>query len=404
MWISKSAKNVGLLAACQALFMSGQGLLITIVALIGFGLAEVKVFATVPLAFQFVATALATIPASLLMRHVGRQLGFIIGLGVGMSGSGLGVYAIIDANFWLFCLASAFMGAGAAFGQLYRFAAADAASENYRSRAISLVLAGGVVAAFVGPSLAIWSRDLLAAAIFAGSYAAVAMLQLAAVVILLFLEVPKPPARVRRGSGRPLGEICRLPTFIVAVVSAMFGYAAMNLVMTSTPLAMAGGSHSFGDTAFVIQWHALGMFAPSFFTGALIRRVGVLNVIATGAVLAAAAVAVNLSGNGLWQFWMGLFLVGIAWNFMFIGGTSLLTTVPSQAEQAKTQALNDFMVFGMVAVSALSSGAVYSALGWSMVNLLVVPLILAVLASNLWIRTKGQAVRTGPSHLRIGEL
>lgn len=394
MRISKNAKNVALLAVCQALFMSGQGLLITMVALIGYSLADEKVFATVPLAFQFVALALTTIPASLLMRHVGRRLGFMVGLGVGMTGSGLGVYAIFSADFWVFCAASALLGAGAAFGQLYRFAAADAASEDYRSRAISLVLAGGVVAAFVGPNLAIWSRDLLAPAIFAGSYVAVAVLQLLAMLVLVFLDVPNPPARDQQGSERPLGEICRQPVFIVAVLSAMFGFAVMNLVMTSTPLAMASGSHSFEDTAFVIQWHALGMFAPSFFTGAIIKRVGSLNVIAMGAMLAAAAVAVNLSGEGLRQFWMGLFLVGIAWNFMFIGATNLLTTVPNQAEKAKTQALNDFMVFGTVAVSALSSGAVHEALGWSMVNILIVPMILAVLAANLWIRTRGQAVHT----------
>ncbi|MHA1564172.1 MAG: MFS transporter, partial [Alphaproteobacteria bacterium] len=335
MTLSKSAKNVGLLALCQALFMSGQGLLITIVALIGFSLADVKALATLPLTFQFVVLALTTIPASLLMRRLGRRCGFMIGLSIGMAGSLLGIYAILISDFWWFCAASSLLGSAGAFGQLYRFAAADAVQENYRSRAIGWVVAGGVVAAFVGPTLATWSRDLLAPAIFAGSYGVITILQLAGVLTLTFLDVPKPSIQLRGGRGRPLGEICREPVFIVAVLSGMFGFAVMNLVMTSTPLAMAGGSHTFGDTAFVIQWHALGMFAPSFFTGSIIKRFGTLNVIATGALLAGVAVTVNLSGETLWQFWLSLFLVGIGWNFMFIGATHLLTTVPSEAEKAK---------------------------------------------------------------------
>ncbi len=373
--------------------MSGQTLLITVVALIGYSLASVKVLATLPLTFQFVAMALTTIPASLLMRRVGRRFGFMIGLAVGIAGSGLGAYAIVASSFWGFCGASMLMGAANAFGQLYRFAAADVASEGFRSRAISLVLAGGVVAAFVGPTLASWSQDLIAPALFAGSYLAIAGLQLATVLTLVFLDVPKPVAPSRDRAGRPLGVICRQPTFIVAVISGMFAYAVMNLVMTSTPLAMSGGSHTFEETAFVIQWHVLGMFAPSFFTGSLIKRVGTLNVIATGAALAALAVAVNLSGEALWQFWVALFLVGIGWNFMFIGATNLLTTVPDQTEQAKTQAMNDFIIFGTVAISSLSSGATYAALGWSAVNLLVLPMIITVFIANIWLRAKGEAVR-----------
>ncbi len=393
MRLSRSAKNVALLALCQAFFMTGQGLLITIVALIGFSLADVKTLATLPLMFQFIVLALTTIPASLLMRRLGRRYGFMIGLGLGMVGSLLGVYAILAANFWWFCAAASLLGGSAAFGQLYRFAAADAVGEDYRSRAISWVLAGGVVAAFVGPTLAIWSRDLIASAVFAGSYAVITILQLAGILTLMFLDMPKPSAHLSGMRGRPLGEICREPVFIVAVLSGMFGFAVMNLMMTSTPLAMAGGALTFGDTAFVIQWHALGMFAPSFFTGSVIKRFGTLNVIATGAVLAGLAVVVNLSGEVLVNFWLALFLVGIGWNFMFIGATTLLTTVPNQAEQAKTQAVNDFVVFGTVAISALSSGATYSAFGWGAVNMLVLPMLVVILAANLWLRTRGQAVR-----------
>ena len=382
-------RNVLLLALCQALLMTGTSLLITTSALVGQGLALDASLATLPLGLQFLMTMLVTFPASLLMKRVGRRAGFMLGASAGILGAVLCAYAILTASFELFCVGSLALGVFNGFGQFYRFAAADTASDAYRSRAISLVLAGGVIAAFTGPNLAAWTRDSLASP-FAGSYAALIGVYLLSLTLLSLLRIPPPSPQEQHGSSRPLGEILRQPTLVVAVLGGMISYGVMNLVMTATPLAMRVYDHSFADTALVIQWHILGMFAPSFFTGHLIRRFGTLNMMLCGGLLLGACVAINFTGTGLLNFWLALLSLGVGWNFLFIGATNLLTETYRPAEKAKTQALNDFLVFGAMTLTAMSSGAVHHRFGWEVVNAGVIPLILLTLAATAWLRLRRQ--------------
>ena len=376
-------RNVLLLAACQAMLMTGGSLLIATSALVGYRLAPDKALATLPLAMQMLASMLTSIPASLLMQRIGRRAGFLLGSTIGIAGAGLATYAIVTGNFVVFTLGAAVSGMFAGFGNYYRFAAADVATADYRGTAISYVMAGGVVAAFIGPNLAHWTSAWLVAP-FAGSYLALAGILVLSFATQLFLDIPRPP-RETRGGGRALGAIARQPVFIVAAIGGMLGYGIMALVMTATPLAMHEHHYAFGDTAFVIEWHVLGMFAPSFFTGHLIRRFGVLQVMLAGGVLSAVCVMVNLAGTGLAHFWLALFLLGVGWNFLFIGATTLLTETYAPEEKAKTQALNDFLVFSMVTLAALSAGTLQHHLGWRAVNYGVIPLIAVTLVAVTWL-------------------
>jgi MFS family permease len=376
-------KNVLLLAACQAMLMTGGSLLIATSALVGYRLAPDKALATLPLAMQMLASMLTSIPASLLMQRVGRRAGFLLGSSIGIVGAGLAAYAIVTGSFALFTLGAALSGTFAGFGNYYRFAAADVATADYRSTAISYVLAGGVVAAFIGPNLAHWTSTWLVAP-FAGSYLALAGILVLSFGTQLFLDIPRP-ARETRGGGRALSIIVRQPVFMVAALGGMFGYGIMALVMTATPLAMHDHHYAFGDTAFVIEWHVLGMFAPSFFTGHLIRRFGVLQVMLAGGLLSAACVGINLTGTSLSHFWLALFLLGMGWNFLFIGATTLLTETYAPEEKAKTQALNDFLVYSMVTIAVLSAGTLQHRLGWQAVNYGVIPLIAVVVLAVAWL-------------------
>ena len=380
-----TVRNVVLLAICHALAMSASAMTITMAALAGHLLAEDKGMATLPLAFQFLATMVVTIPTSLLMERIGRRAGFSLGAVCGIAAGLIAARGIFIDDFALFCLGSALFGVASAFAYFYRFAAADTASEAFKSKAISLVMAGGLVAAFLGPQLAVWTRELFAPVLFAGGYMAIAALAGLALLILQFIAIPKPSVAVRRNAGRPLLEIIRQRKFLVAVLAAITGYGGMNIVMTATPLAMMACNHPFESAALVIQWHAVGMFAPAFFTGHLIQRFGCERIIAIGGLLILGCVGVNLSGVAVWQFWLALFLLGIGWSFMFIGGTTLLTEVYRTEERAKIQGLNDLLVFGSVAVTAWSSGQIFDALGWQAVNLsLLLPVVLA-LGLALWL-------------------
>jgi MFS family permease len=391
-------KNVLLLAACQAMMMTGGSLLITTSALVGVRLSPDPAFATLPLAMQMLAGMLTSIPASLLMRRIGRRNGFLIGSGIGLAGAALAAYAIVSGHFLLFALAAALSGVFTGFGNYYRFAAADTASLDYRPRAISYVLAGGVVAAVIGPNLANWTHGWLAAP-FAGSFMALTGIMLLSILTLLFLDIPRRPDE-SHGQGRPLRQIARQPVFVVAAIGGMFGYGVMALVMTATPLAMHGHHYAFGDTAFVIEWHVLGMFAPSFFTGHLIRRFGVLPVMLAGALLNAVCVLVNLSGTSLAHYWLALTLLGVGWNFLFIGATTLLTDAYTPAEKAKTQALNDFLVFTTVTVAVLFAGHLQHHFGWRAVNYGVIPMIVLTLAAVAWLL--GRPPRAAPAPAREG--
>lgn len=374
-------RNVFLLALCVALGMSGNGIVLAVGALAGASMLIDKSWATLPLAIMFTATMLTTIPASILMGRIGRRAGFSIGALVGCGGASLAAYAIFAQSFPLFVAASVPLGMFNAFAQFYRLAAADTASVEFRPRAISLVMAGGVVAALFWPFLAKWGYDLFAPVLFAGGYVCIAGLTLISVALLQFVEIPRPSADDRKNTGRPLGQIIRQRKFVVAALSAAVGYGTMSLVMTATPLAMLACGFSFSDSTTVIQWHALAMFAPSFFTGHLIQRFGVLNIILTGAVLNAACLVIALSGIAFEQFLGALILLGLGWNFMFIGGTTLLTETHTPAERAKTQAINDFTVFTIVAIASFSSGALQNRIGWDAVVLgMVLPLLIACTA------------------------
>ncbi|MDF1790650.1 MAG: MFS transporter [Thalassobaculaceae bacterium] len=386
-----SVKNVTLLAICQALSMSGMIMNMTVTALAGKDLAPDAAVATLPLALQFTATMLTTMPASLYMRQVGRRLGFATGVLIGVTGAVLGVAAIFSHSFVLFCVASMMIGSFQGFAVLYRYAAADTATDAFRPRAISLVLAGGVVAALVGPELAKLSFDWFAPILFAGTFVAIAVVQVLSLLFLAFVEIPRPTAAERSNSGRPLSEIVRQPVFLVAVFGAMIGYGSMTFVMTATPLAMIDCGFAFQDAAFVVQWHAVGMFAPSFFTGSLINRFGVIRIMLIGVAAYLACVVINLSGIEMLQFFSSLVLLGIGWNFLFIGGTTLLTESYRPEERAKVQGLGDFLVFSMSTLAAFSSGAINHAFGWQAVNLGVLPLAAAVGIALIWYGSQRRA-------------
>ncbi|WP_197019161.1 MFS transporter [Thioalkalivibrio sp. HK1] len=389
--------DVALLATCQALFMTSTSLLISISAIAGLMIAPREGLATIPLGIQFLSTMLFTFPASLYMQRAGRRAGFIVGAIAALAGGLLGTWSMFEQSFVGLCAATFFIGMFTACANYYRFAAADVADETYRSRAISLVMAGGIVAAFAGPNLAIHSKDALGA-VFAGGYLTVAVLALLTILILLFVHFPPPPAKAIGKENRPLAEIALQPRYMTAVLCAVIGYAVMNLLMTSTPLAMERLEYPFSNTAHVIQWHVVGMFLPSFFTGHLIRRFGVLSIMLVGAVFQALCVVVNLNGESYLHFLAALVLLGVGWNFLFIGATTLLAENYRASEKAKAQGLNDLLVFSVVAMTATSAGYLLIEYGWQSVNSGVLPFIALAAAVIVWThRSTKNAPASGPS-------
>lgn len=385
MTVRSERRLVALLVLCQSLFFSGVVVVMTLSALVGDMLAVNKTLTTLPLAVQMTATMLSTVPASLAMGRFGRKTGFVGGLSIGAAGSLLAAASIIIGSFLMFTLGSALMGTAIAVGHFFRFAAADAASPEFRPRAISYVMAGGVIAALLGPELAKATQAMFPAFVFAGCFVAIAALWLATIVPVLRLAIPAPKAAELSGPRRPLGAIARQPTFIVAVLSGMVGYAVMTLVMTATPLAMVGCGFAFTDAAFVIQWHSVGMFAPSFVTGTLISRLGIVRVLLAGAALMGLAAAINLSGLEMLHFFSGLVLVGVGWNFLYVGGSTLVTETYAPSEKAAAQGLHDLLVFSSSAAAAFLSGALQHRFGWDAVNYGVLPAIALSAAAALWL-------------------
>ncbi len=366
--------------------MSGTSLMVATTALVGFTLADDKIYASLPFTLQLLATMSTSIPAAMLMEKFGRKYSFLAATIIAMFGAAICAYAVIQHNFSLFIIGSVFIGIYSGFANFYRFTAADDVDKEHKSRAISYVLAGGVLAAIIGPNLANLTRDSISGAVFAGSYASIIILYVLSFILLSFLNLPhKKQCHSQAYRGRPLKDIAKQPRFIIAVISGMLGYAVMTLVMTATPLAMQHQQHLYSDTAFVIQWHVLGMFAPSFFTGNLIKRFGLLPIMLTGALLALTCVFINLSGVSVNHFWLALLLLGISWNFLFIGATTLLTETYSEQEKFKAQALNDFLVFSVVATASLSAGILNHKFGWVFVNYMAIPAIIFILFSLLWL-------------------
>jgi MFS family permease len=377
-------RNVLLLALCQAAFVSTQTLTATVGSLAGHALAPDKALATAPSAALVIGTALSTIPASLLMRRVGRRLGFIVGAGLAVAGGAVAASALSLGSFGLLAAGSALLGCSGAFAQQYRFAAAETSSTEFRSRAISFVVAGGLAAGFIGPLLARGTKDLLVPE-FLGSYACVPILAALSISLLLGLRMPASRQETStEGHGRSLARIVRQPVFIVAVVAQMMAQGVMNLLMTGTPLAMMAHHHDFADTAFVIQWHVVGMFLPGFFTGALIQRWGEQTVIRLGVALNILAVAAGVADVAVLNFWIALTLNGIGWNFMFVAGSALVTKAYVLSERTRVQAANDFLVFGTAAVAALSSGQVLHRHGWHIVLGAAVVMLLIASVAALW--------------------
>lgn len=382
---SRLPLTVYLLSLCNALMYIGGSLLITVSALIGYELAPDKNLATLPMALQFLAVMTMSVPASFTMGRYGRKAGFLIAGLVGLGGAVLALWSIYNDLFWGFCAATLCFGTFTAFGNYYRFTASEVVDADHRSRAISMVMAGGVIAAFIGPNLASLSGDLIPGHAFAGPFAVLIGVYALSMLTIAAASLPPAPVRQHSRTGRGLADIIRQPTFIVAVICQMFGYGTMNLVMSSTPLAMRVHDYSLGSTALVIQWHVFAMFAPSFVTGHLIRRIGIAPVLTAGALLGFACVAINLHGQTLAHFVGALIVLGISWNFLFVGGTTLLGDAHTADEKTRAQAANDLIVFTTVTLTALSAGALHHLFGWRVVNLVSLPMYATALLATVWL-------------------
>ena len=383
--MDKQIRNVLVLSSTQATLQITGATMIAVTGLAGFALAADKSFATIPLTCYVLGSAITTIPASLLMKSIGRRAGFQIGTAIGMCGGGVCSAAVFLASFWLLCAGMTVMGMYTAFGKYYRFAAADAASYDFKAKAISLTLAGGIVGGIAGPEMAKRTVDLFPDHLYLGAYLSLIFVCMLAMLVLTRLDIPKLPEHDLNDAGRPLGSIMRQPVFIVAVLASMLSYGIMNLMMTSTPLAMRAHDHHFNDAAFVLEWHMIGMYGPSFFTGSLINRFGVLSVILAGIVLLFLAIVSALAGTGLLNFWAALFMIGLGWNFMYVGGSTLLTECYTPAERAKTQAAHDFLVFSTMAISSMSSGVLLNKSGWNAVNYGAAPFLVLATAATVWL-------------------
>jgi predicted MFS family arabinose efflux permease len=385
-------RNLSLLAVCWAIVAITNMLNVSASALVGHMLAENKALATLPIALQWVGIALCTVPASYVMSRIGRRGGFIIAGFVVCVGAALAVLGIYARDFTVYCAGSLLLGAGQGFAWYYRFAAAEVAPPDWRSRAISLVFAGGVVSGLVGPSLADFSKDMLAPVVFAGAFVSIIVLQALVIVLLLFVRMPRP-APMRFTGGRPLAVIARQPKFIVAAMAGIVAYAGMVMLMSVTPLAMQICGLSFYQTTSVIQWHVLGMYLPAFFTGHLIRRFGTYKVMLVGAAAMAVCIVIGVSGQSYIHFWAAQTVLGVAWNFLYVGATTLLTETYTVEERAKTQALNELLVFVVTGLAIFFSGQLLHNVGWSAVNLGALPLVLATLGATawLWLRSRRAA-------------
>ncbi len=376
--------NVGLLAACQAMLFTINSTLIAINGLSGLKLAPYTFLATLPVTCWIIGAAIVTMPASLHMKRVGRRIGLMQGSAIGIVGALICAAALWTQSFWLLCFGTLVYGASNAYGQYYRFAAADAAPPDFKPMAVSLVLAGGLVGGVIGPTASRYTVDLLEVR-FVGAYLALIAAAVVTIALLSRIRIPSPSAAEQAATGRPLREIARQPKFIVAVMCGAIGYGVMNFLMVSTPIAMGVCGHPYGDAAFVISSHVVAMFAPSFFTGGLIKRLGVVPVLFVGALLNVVAVAIALAGIAVANFWWSLVLLGVGWNFLYIGGTTLLLETYRPEERARAQGTNEQAIFCMMAVSSFTSGLIVTNAGWQNVNLAALPMIGVVLAAIVWL-------------------
>ena len=396
-----SQRNARVLTTAQALGGASPAIIVSLGGLVGQQLASNPALATLPVSIFNLGLAIGTLPAAWVMRHHGRRLGYLFGAGLGMVAGLVAAFGIYEQLFVIFCLGTMIAGFYASYVQSYRFAVADGAPEDIKPRLISWVMVGGLFAAIIGPQTVIWTRDLVPWAPFAGSFVAQAALAALAIPVIWQLRSvsqPKPqahpqaPAESNRASDqaghvlptRSLKEIAAQPRFILAVTAGVVSYALMSFVMTAAPVAMVGCGHTVGEAALGIQWHVLAMFGPSFVTGRLIQRFGVKTITALGLLILAASGGVGLSGLGLEHFWIALVLLGVGWNFGFIGATTMVTSCHRPEEKNRVQAMNDFLVFGSVAISSFASGKLLSVAGWEIINWMIFPCVALVLLMMLW--------------------
>jgi MFS family permease len=386
--------RLALLAICQGLFFTNNIVFIAINGLVGLALAPKGWMATLPVMGYVVGGALSTGLVARSQSRWGRQASFQIGLLVALGSALLCAYAAWSRNFWLLITATVIAGYYSANGQLYRFAAAELVAPTYREKAVSLVLAGGLIGAIAGPNLAIYTRNLLSVP-FAGAYLALAVVSLLGLLLMAFVTFPPVPKPAAGASvGRPIWEIARQPLFFVAAVGASLGFGVMNLLMAATPLAMQVCGFPFDDAALVLEWHVIGMFAPGFFTGHLIKRYGTLSIMGVGVLLNVLCIAVALSGVDLHQFLIALFLLGVGWNFLFTGSTTLALQAYRPEEKDRAQAAINFVVFAVMALTSFASGALVTTQGWWWLNVgSLLPVALTGLAL-LWLAWRRQAARS----------
>jgi MFS family permease len=388
------------LAAAQALAGANSAVIFATGSIVGATLAPSMSLATVPISMYVVGLAAGTLPSGAISRAYGRRVAFIIGTGCGVLTGLLGAFAILHSSFPLFCCATFLGGLYGAVSQSYRFAAADGASAQYRPKAVSWVMVGGVFAGVLGPQLVQWTMDIWPPYLFAFSFMMQAVVALVAMAVLSGVDAPKPAASDLHG-GRPLFEIARQPRFIAAALCGAISYPMMNLVMTSAPLAMKMCGLSVSDSNFGIQWHIVAMYGPSFFTGSLIARFGAPRIVALGLLLEASAATIGLTGITAMHFWATLIVLGVGWNFSFVGASALVLETHRPQERNKVQAFNDFLVFGMMAVGSFSSGQLLANFGWSAVNMVVFPpvllgLVVLMLASFARRRARLQTISEFP--------
>jgi MFS family permease len=384
-------RNLWLLAICQGLFLTNNVTFIAINGLVGLSLAPLGWMATLPVMGYVVGGALSTPLVARTQTRFGRKGSFQIGLAVAFASALLCAYAAISRNFWLLCAATVVAGYYNANAGLYRFAAAELAAPSWREKAVSLVMAGGLLGAVLGPNLAARTRTLLDVP-FAGAYFALAVVALVSMAVLSFIAFPPAPARKAGASGRPLGEIMRQPIFIVAAATGALSYGVMNLLMAATPIAMQQCGLPFGDAALVLEWHVIGMFAPGFFTGHLIKRFGALPIMGIGIVLYAGCIAVALSGLELRQFLFALLMLGVGWNFLFTGSTTLSLLAYTPEEKDRAQGALNFFVFATLALSSFASGVLVTTQGWRLLNLGSMLPVLLIGAGLLWLALQRRAL------------
>ncbi len=379
-----AARNALLLAAAQALAGANNTVIVATGGIAGWMLAPDPALATLPISIMVVGMWVGTLPVGMLAKAFGRRFALQVGSVFGALSGIISCAAMLSGSFFLLLVGTLCGGLYAAAHQSYRFAAADTASIHFRAKAVAWVLAGGVFAAVLGPQLVILTKDIWPAYLFAGTFLAQSACAIVAAAVLAFLKLPRPAVAHSLAEGRPLAEIIRKPRFVVAVACGVASYVMMNLMMTAAPLAMVMCNHSVGEAALGIQWHVIGMYAPSFFTGALIARFGLRAIMASGLTLIAAAALVGFLGVALWNFWVALALLGIGWNFAFIGATTLVTECHGPRERNKVQAFNDFLVFGSMAIGSFASGALLSRYGWTAVNEVIFPVIVAAAILLVW--------------------